>query len=44
MQFSTRTSNDVHIVAITGSLDSGTEHDRHGHQLDAHDHHAESAT
>jgi anti-anti-sigma factor len=24
MQFSTRTSNDIHIVAITGSLDSTT--------------------
>jgi anti-anti-sigma factor len=24
MQFSTRTSNDVHVVAITGSLDSTT--------------------
>lgn len=24
MQISTRTSNDIHIVAITGSLDSGT--------------------
>ena len=24
MQISTRTSNDVHIVAFTGSLDSGT--------------------
>jgi anti-anti-sigma factor len=24
MQFSTRTSNDIHIVAISGSLDSGT--------------------
>ena len=27
MQFSTRTSNDVHIVAISGSLDSGTAPD-----------------
>ena len=24
MQFSTRTSNDIHIVAISGSLDSAT--------------------
>ena len=24
MEFSTRTSNDIHIVAISGSLDSGT--------------------
>ena len=24
MQISTRTSNDIHIVAVTGSLDSGT--------------------
>ena len=24
MQFSTRASNDIHIVAITGSLDSTT--------------------
>lgn len=24
MEISTRTSNDIHIVAITGSLDSGT--------------------
>ena len=24
MEISTRTSNDIHIVAISGSLDSGT--------------------
>ena len=27
MQISTRTSNDIHIVAITGSLDSTTSPD-----------------